>query len=99
MAGPDEREPPLHKGVIFLEVSQEGYFRASGYTGSKEGGDQDQILNVNSGNPFRVRDAAKTIVEDIVAELVKVWELADAPGEERMPPGKKPVKGGKRGGK
>ena len=74
MAGADEREPPLHKGVIFLEVSKEGYYRVSGYTGSKDAGDQDQILNANGQNPARIANAAKGIVDEILNELVIVLE-------------------------
>ena len=74
MAGADEREPPLHKGVIFLEVSKEGYYRVSGYTGSKEDGDLDQILNANGQNPLRVASAAKGVVDDIFSELVVISE-------------------------
>ena len=85
MAGSDEREPPLHKGVIFLEVSKEGYYRVSGYTGSKADGDQDQILNANGQNPLRIANAAKGIVDEIVAELVAVAEKNPPPAKQPAP--------------
>ena len=67
-----EREKPLHKGVIFVDISKDGYCRLTGYTGSKDDGDQNLVLNLQGKDPGMISKAGAGLVETIVGEMFRV---------------------------
>lgn len=69
----EEREPPVHRGVIFVEINKQGVCRVTGYTGSKEEGDQNLVLNLSASNQSQLDAVAPGLLKEIVGEMFKAW--------------------------
>lgn len=82
-----EREKPVHSGVIFVEINKGGYCRVSGYTGNKDDGDQNMVLNISAKDPVSCSRAGGDMLGDIVVEMFRVHaELTNATLADRKVP-------------
>ena len=84
---PEEREKPLHKAVIFIDINKEGVCRVAGYTGSKEEGDQNFIEATSTGRAERAKRNAHDIVDDAIDEMFAVYEQQQSQPEPAKPKG------------
>ena len=78
MSAPEEREPPIHRGVIFVEISKEGVCRLTGYTGSKDEGDQNLVMNLSAPDKPLLETAGNTLIGRLISEMFLAFENSGA---------------------